>query len=117
MKSISARNIARHRALHGVKLCQRCLSKTEAPKCCCVDDRDAVNDMGIHLWFNSFQWQMLATEIYNLMQELIGYRPDRDMPELVMEGYYEAALYHLEYTWIWTEPLKSTVWQMIKRKI
>ena len=104
LKLITRTNIARHRASHGKSACQRCLTNNVAPVCPCIVRQDAVTTMGIHYFFQSFQWELLATEISNLMMDMIGYCSDYSkMNDISMEGYYEAALYDLEYTWLWTD--------------
>jgi hypothetical protein len=87
---ISKANIARHRKKHGQEFCLRCTRKQKSAK----------KEMAIHLWFQSYQNEMLASEVLNKMLEdsdpivLCTMSPDQLEISLI------SCIYHLEYFWL-----------------
>lgn len=111
-KFISKKNISRHKLVHGLSPCLRCSRRGISAS----NENGIVRNLGIHYWFQSYQYRLAASLIYDVMKKLFTDMTENLPPEII-EGYFEAALYHLEYSWLWCEPLKSTIFFIIKQQV
>ena len=76
-----------------------------------------VGQLGVHYWFQTFQYQLAASMIYDVMRQTVTDESFKVLCNEIVEAHFEAALYHLGNPFMWEEPLKSTLYLIITRYI
>ena len=109
---ISKKNISRHKKIHGTAPCLRCVGNGLS-----LAKPGIVATLGVNYWFQTFQYQLAASMIYDRMRQTVADECFKYLSHEIVEAHFEAALYHLGYPFMWEEPLKSTLHLIISRFI
>lgn len=108
-KFITKGNIARHKNLHGLQPCERCQHKVTVKPIC--------TDKTVDYWFQSFQNDLLCTEVINCMIHMFDSRGRMESEEELWFQ-FKSSLYHLEYYHVIREvTLMYHLFELIKLRL
>ena len=110
-KRFSKANISRHRKRHGVLPCQKCIHKSS--------ESDS-QLLGMRLWFDSYQQQLMACNLLDRMVHFRGLNSIDDLddfPIFYLKGIFEAALLDIGCKWSRQDHVTKYMWRLIRERV
>lgn len=110
-KHISKANISRHLKRHGELPCQKCMHKS-------IKSDSQI--LGMRIWFQSFQQQLMASNILDRMVHIRNINSVDDLdkvPEFYLKAIFEAALLDIGCSWSRQQYVSKYMWRLVRERV
>ena len=110
-KRFSKANISRHRKRHGVLPCQKCIYKSP---------ESDIQLVGMRIWFDTFQQQLMACNILDRMMNFRDLNSIDDLDELpifYLKATFEAALLDIGCNWSRQDHVSKYMWRLVRERV